>query len=58
MKITKNGFYDVVGYDAINVDVVDGAAVHTPDDYTLEVTENGLRKLQRMERYKIFVNVR
>ena len=58
MKITKNGVYDVVGYDAINVDVVDGAEVATPDDYTREITENGLRKLQRMERYKVFVNVR
>ena len=58
MKITKNGFYDVVGYDAINVDVTDGAEVGTPDDYTREITENGLSKLQRMERYKIFVNVR
>lgn len=57
MKITKNGFYDVVGYDAINVDVTDGAEVGTPDDYTREITENGLSKLQRMERYKIFVNV-
>ena len=58
MKITKNGVYDVVGYDAINVDVVDGAEVATPDDYTREITENGLYKLQRMERYKVFVNVR
>ena len=58
LKITKNGVYDVVGYDAINVDVVDGAAVEIPADYTREITENGLSKLQRMERYKIFVNVR
>ena len=58
MKITKNGFYDVVGYDAINVEVVNGAEVATPADYTREITENGLRKLQRMERYKVFVNVR
>ena len=58
MKITKNGVYDVVGYDAINVDVVDGAEVATPDDYTRDITENGLYKLQRMERYKVFVNVR
>ena len=58
MKITKNGFYDVVGYDAINVDVVDGADVATQDDYTRDITENGLYKLQRMERYKVFVNVR
>ena len=58
MKITKNGFYDVVGYDAINVDVVDGAKVATPDDYTREITENGLYKLQRMSEYRVFVNVR
>lgn len=57
MKITKNGFYDVVGYDAINVDVVGGAAVETQDVYAIEITENGLRKLQRMVEYKIFVNV-
>ena len=58
MKITKNGFYDVVGYDAINVEVTDGAAVETQDVYAIEITENGLRKLQRMVEYKIFVNVR
>ena len=58
MKITKTGVYDACGYDAINVDVVDGAEVATPDDYTREITENGLYKLQRMERYKVFVNVR
>ena len=57
MKITKNGFYDVVGYDAINVDVADGADVKTQDVYAIEITENGLRKLQRMVEYKIFVNV-
>lgn len=58
LKITKNGVYDVVGYDAINVEVTNGMAVDTPDDYTIEITENGLRKLQRMVEYKIFVNVR
>ena len=58
MKITKNGVYDVVGYDAINVDVVNGAAVEEPDTYSLKIEMNGLRKLQRMDRYKIFVNVR
>lgn len=57
LKITKNGFYDVVGYDAINVDVTDGAAAETQDVYAIEITENGLRKLQRMVEYKIFVNV-
>lgn len=57
MKITKNGVYDVVGYDAINVDVVDGAEVKTQDVYAIEITENGLHKLQRMVEYKIFVNV-
>lgn len=57
MKITKNGFYDVVGYDAIDVHVPNGGEVKTPDDYTREITENGLYKLQRMERYKVFVNV-
>ena len=57
MKITKNGFYDVVGYDAINVEVTNGAAVEATDDYTREITENGLYKLQRMELYKVFVNV-
>lgn len=58
MKITKNGFYDVVGYDAINVEVTNGAAAETQDVYAIEITENGLRKLQRMVEYKIFVNVR
>ena len=58
LKITKNGFYDVVGYDAINVEVTDGAAVETQDVYAIEITENGLRKLQRMVEYKIFVNVK
>ena len=58
MKITKNGVYDVVGYDAIDVDVSDGATVEEPEVYSFKVTENGLRKLQRMERYKVFVNVR
>ena len=58
LKITKNGVYDVVGYDAINVEVTDGAAVETQDVYAIEITENGLRKLQRMVEYKIFVNVR
>ena len=58
MKITKNGFYDVVGYDAINVEVLDGAEVQTQDVYGIEITENGLRKLQRMVEYKIFVNVK
>ena len=58
LKITKNGVYDVTGYDAISVNVADGAEVQTPDDYTREITENGLYKLQRMERYKVFVNVK
>ena len=58
MKITKNGFYDVVGYDAINVDVVDGTAVEEPEVYSIKVTETGLRRLQRMSEYKVFVNVR
>ena len=58
LKVTKNGVYDVAGYDAINVDVVNGTEVYTPDDYTREITENGLYKLQRMERYKVFVNVK
>ena len=57
MKITENGCYDVVGYDAIDVHVPNGGEVNTPDDYTREITENGLYKLQRMERYKVFVNV-
>lgn len=57
MKITANGVYDVVGYDAINVEVTDGAAVKTQDVYAIEITENGLHKLQRMVEYKIFVNV-
>ena len=57
MNITKNGFYDVVGYDAIDVHVPNGGEVQTPDDYTREITENGLYKLQRMVEYKIFVNV-
>ena len=58
LKITKNGFYDVVGYDAICVDVSDGTDVETQEVYAIEITENGLRKLQRMVEYKIFVNVR
>ena len=58
LKITKNGVYDVTGYDAISVNVADGAEVQTPDDYTREITENGLYKLQRMELYKVFVNVK
>ena len=58
LKITKNGFYDVVGYDAINVEVTNGTAAETQDVYAIEITENGLRKLQRMVEYKIFVNVR
>ena len=57
MKITKNGFYDVVGYDAIDVHVPNGGEVETPDDYTREITENGLYMLQRMVEYKVFVNV-
>ena len=57
MKITKNGVYDVAGYDAIDVHVPNGGEVETPGDYTREITENGLYKLQRMERYKVFVNV-
>ena len=57
MKITKNGFYDVVGYDAINVEVTNGTEAETQDVYAIEITENGLRKLQRMVEYKIFVNV-
>ena len=57
MKITKNGVYDVAGYDAINVDVTNGAAVEEPDTYTLKIDMNGLRRLQRMSEYKVFVNV-
>ena len=38
--------------------VVGGAEDEKPDDYTREITENGLQKLQRMERYKVFVNVK
>ena len=57
LKIAKNGVYDVVGYDAISVNVADGAAVDTTKDYTREITENGLYKLQRMVEYKVFVNV-
>ena len=57
LKITKNGFYDVVGYDAINVEVTNGTAVETHNIYAIEITENGLRKLQRMSEYKVFVNV-
>ena len=41
----------------IDVHVPNGGEVKTPDDYTREITENGLYKLQRMERYKVFVNV-
>ena len=58
MKITKNGVYDVVGYDAINVEVVNGAAVEEPETYSLKIDMNGLRRLQRMSEYKVFVNVR
>ena len=58
LKITKNGVYDVVGYDAINVEVVNGAEVKSQDVYAIEITENGLRKLQRMVEYKVFVNVK
>ena len=58
MKITNNGFYDVVGYDAINVEVSNSTEVAPQDVYAIEITENGLRKLQRMSEYKVFVNVR
>ena len=58
LKITKNGVYDVVGYDAMNVEVTNGAEVKSQDVYAIEITENGLRKLQRMVEYKVFVNVR
>ena len=57
MKITKNGFYDVEGYDAISVNVANGAEVEETELYSFKVTENGLRKLQRMSEYRIFVNV-
>lgn len=57
MKITKNGFYDVEGYDAISVNVTGGAEVEETELYSFKVTENGLRKLQRMSEYRIFVNV-
>ena len=50
--------YAVVGYDAINVEVTNGAEVKSQDVYAIEITENGLRKLQRMVEYKVFVNVR
>lgn len=58
LKITKNGFYDVVGYDAIDVNVTNGAEVEELELYSFEVTENGLRKLQRMSEYRVFVNVK
>ena len=58
MKITKNGVYDVAGYDAINVDVADRTVVGEPEVYSFAITGNGLRKLQRMVEYKIFVNVK
>lgn len=57
LKITDNGMYDVFGYDAINVEVTDGAELEDTDVYTFKVTENGLRKLQRMSEYRVFVNV-
>ena len=57
LEITENGLHEVAGYDAVKVNVTDGAEVETPKDYTREITENGLYKLQRMERYKVFVNV-
>lgn len=58
LKITANGVYDVTGYDAINVEVTNGAEVKTQDVYAIEITENGLCMLQRMSEYRIFVNVR
>ena len=58
LNITKNGVYDVVGYDAINVEVTDGADIEEPDTYSLKIDMNGLRRLQRMSEYKVFVNVR
>lgn len=58
LKITENGVFDVSGYDAIAVDVTDGEVVEPPAVYSFEVKENGLRKLQRMNNYTVFVNVR
>ena len=46
-----------MGYDTIDVHVPNGGEVEKPDDYTREITENGLYKLQRMSEYKVFVNV-
>ena len=47
-----------MGYDAINVEVVNGAEVEESDTYSLKIDMNGLRKLERMSEYKVFVNVR
>lgn len=57
LEITENGLHDVAGYDAVKVNVTDGAEVEEPAAYSLAITENGLRKLQRMNSYAVFVNV-
>ena len=58
LEITENGLHEVAGYDAVKVNVTDGAAVEEPAAYSFAITENGLRKLQRMNSYAVFVNVR
>ena len=58
LEITENGLHEVAGYDAVKVNVTDGAAVEEPAAYSFAVTENGLHKLQRMNSYAVFVNVR
>lgn len=57
LEITENGLHEVAGFDAVKVNVTDGAKVKEPDVYSFAVTENGLRKLQRMNSYTVFVNV-
>lgn len=58
LEITENGLHEVAGYDAVKVNVTDGTEVEEPAAYSFAVTENGLRKLQRMNSYAVFVNVR
>lgn len=58
LEITENGLHEVEGYDAVKVNVTDGAKVEEPAAYSFAVTENGLRKLQRMNSYAVFVNVK
>lgn len=57
LEITENGLHEVAGYDAVKVNVTDGAEVDEPEVYSFAMTENGLRKLQRMNSYAVFVNV-